>query len=212
MDRRDFLKYLVAAPMASPLLSIPQVEDSGSTLYLIADDPQSFLPTIVAGMNKRGWIQGRRPSLREEILRRSAPPTFTLFRNGRVWDLRDRELGRLWLDMNSRGAPSTRLTIASFPEPTSLPSPGKTADVFYDGKKHETLSLCKNQVRRYQTLRGHVLIRVESGKAKVLTSSCRHKICQSSPPVFLAGERIICAPNHFFLSIDGPRFIDTVTG
>ncbi len=212
MDRRDFLKYLVATPLASPLFSIPQAEQRGSTLYLIADDPQSFLPTLVSGMKKRGWIQGQRPSIREEVLRQPAPPTFTLIRSGRVWDLRTQELERLWRDMNGRGSPSTRLTIASFPETIFHPSPGRAADVFYDGKKRETLSLLKNQVRRFRTLRGHIQVCVESGKARVLMSSCRHKICQSSPPVFLAGERIVCAPNHFVLTIDGPHSVDTVTG
>ncbi len=33
-----------------------------------------------------------------------------------------------------------------------------------------------------------------------------------TPPVFLAGERIICAPNHFLLEIHGSHSIDTVIG
>jgi len=244
MDRRDFLRFLFASPLAVPLLSIPQVEEAGSALYLIAADPQDYLPTIVTEMEKRGLIQGTRFSLREphpfagelraalarkgweyasgatsasltlayQPLRRSAPPSFALIRHGRVWDLRTRELGKLWREMNGRSSPSACLTVASFSEPAPLLSPGRSAAVFVDGKKRDTLSLKTSQVRRYRTLRGEVLIRVEGGKVEVLASSCRHKICQSSAPAFLTGERIVCAPNHFLLAIDGPRFVDTVTG
>lgn len=33
-----------------------------------------------------------------------------------------------------------------------------------------------------------------------------------TPPVFLAGERIICAANYFLLEIHGSHSIDTVIG
>jgi hypothetical protein len=114
--------------------------------------------------------------------------------------------------MNSRGSLSACLTVATFSAPAPFLSPGKTAAVFIDGEKRETLPLKVDQERRYRTLAGEVLIRVENGQAEVLASSCRHKICQSSGPAFLTGERIVCAPNHFLLAIDGPRFVDTVTG
>ena len=43
-------------------------------------------------------------------------------------------------------------------------------------------------------------------------SCCRNKICVATAPVALAGERIICAPNHFLLEIEGTPFVDTVIG
>ena len=244
MDRRDFLKFLVAPPLAS--LFIPRLSSAepGSTLYLISDDPQDYLPAIVAELEKRQLLQGKRFTFREahpfsavlkaalsrdgweytsgkppvsltlafQPLRQPVPPSFTLIRNGRVIDLRTRELGRLWLEMTARRAPSNGLTIASFSESPPLLSPGWGVTIFVDGNRRETLSLKKNRVRLYRTLHGTVLIRIEEGKAEVLAASCRHKICQSSRPAFLTGERIVCAPNHFLLAIDGPRFVDTVTG
>ncbi|MBN2408345.1 MAG: NusG domain II-containing protein [Candidatus Aminicenantes bacterium] len=244
MDRRDFLRFLLASPLASSLLSIPRLEEAGSALYLIADNPQDSLPSILAELEKRGIIHGRpfafrgphplAKELRACLLRdgweeagrtaslsltlafqpllQSAAPSFTLVKNGHIRDLRTRELGTLWQEMNRRNSASSCLTIASFMRPTPFPAPGRSATVFVDGHKHETLSLKKNQVRRYRTLNGEIRIRIEDGKAEVLASSCRHKICQSSAPAFRAGERIVCAPNHFLLTIDGPRFIDTVTG
>lgn len=244
MDRRDFLKFLLAAPLAPSLMPPLSSAEPGSTLYLICDDPQDYLPAIITELAKRRLVQGKRFSIREpypfsaalkaalardgwkyssgkppasltltfRALRQSAPPSFTLVRNGGIIDLRSGELGRLWKELIGRSSPSHGLTIASFSEPAPLLSPGWGATVFVDGNRRETLSLKKNQVQLYRTLHGQVLIRVEEGKAEVLASSCRHKICQSSTPVSQAGERIVCAPNHFLLTIDGPRFVDTVTG
>jgi hypothetical protein len=244
MDRRDFLRWLVASPLAAPLLSIPRAEDDSSALYLIADKPQRYLPAILTEMEKLGLIQRTRFSLREphpfsgelrsaleregweyaaapssadlllsfQPLRQSVPPSFTLIKHGRAWDLRLRGLEKLWREMSRQSSPSACLTVATLSAPTPFRSPGRTAAVFVDGKKRETLSLKATQERQYRTLRGEVLVRVKEGKAEVLASSCRHKICQSSGPVFLTGERIVCAPNHFLLAVDGPRFVDTVIG
>jgi hypothetical protein len=244
MDRRDFLRWLLASPLASPLLSTPRTEGVNSALYLIADDPQDHLPILVSELKERGLVRETRFSLRGphpfaaelrtallrkgweyaaggasaalalafQPLRQPVPPSFTFIRQGRVWDLRTRALASFWREMNSRSEPSSCLTVASFSDPTPFLSRGRSAAVFVDGKKRDSLSLRVRQERRYRTLRGEVLIRVEGGKAEVLDSSCRHKICQSSGPAFLTGERIVCAPNHFLLAIDGPRFVDTVTG
>jgi hypothetical protein len=244
MDRRDFLRWLLASPLAAPLLSTPRTEGANSALYLIADNPQDYLPAIVTELKKRGLVRETRFSLRGphpfggelraalarigweyasgtpspiltltfQPLRQPVSPSFTVIRNGRVWDLRTGKLGKLWQNINGRSSLSACLTVAAFPEPAPFFSPGRSAAVFVDGKKRETLSLKVHQERRYKTLRGEVLIRVEGGKAEVLASSCRHKICQSSAPASLTGERIVCAPNHFLLAIDGPRFVDTVTG
>jgi hypothetical protein len=244
MDRRDFLRLLLASPLASPLLSCPGTDGDSSTLYLIADKPQNYLPMLVAELKERHIVRetrfsfrgphpfaadirtalGRRgweyvslgPSaaldLSYQTLRQPVPCSFTFIRQGRVWDLRTRELGTMWRQMNIHGGLSSCLTVATFSSPAPLLSPGHSAAVFIDGRKRETLSLKLSQERHYRTLRGEVRIRVDGGKVKVLDSSCRHKICQSSAPAFQAGERIVCAPNHFLLAIEGPRFVDTVTG
>jgi hypothetical protein len=244
MDRRNFLKFLLASPLASPLFPALPSAEAGSTLFLIGNDPQDHLPAILAALERRRLVQGKRFAFREpypfaaelgaaltragweyadgkppgsltlafQALRQPVPPSFTLVRNGRIMDLRTRELGRFWREMNDSSSLSTGLTIASLREPAPLRSTGWGATVFIDGDRRETLSLKKNRLRRYRTLHGEVLVRIEGGRAEVLASSCRHKICQSSAPAFLAGERIVCAPNHFLLTIDGPRFVDTVTG
>lgn len=244
MDRRDFLRLLLASPLASPLLSSPGTNRVSSTLYLIADEPQEYLPMLVTelkerhivretrfsfrgphpfaadirtALGRRGWeYVSRGPSaalaFSYQTLRQPVPCSFTFIRQGRVWDLRTRALGTMWRQMNIHGGLSCLLTVATLSSPAPSLSPGNSAAVFIDGKKRETLSLKVRQDRHYRTLHGEVQVRVDGGKVEVLDSSCRHKICQSSAPAFLAGERIVCAPNHFLLAIEGPRFVDTVTG
>jgi hypothetical protein len=47
---------------------------------------------------------------------------------------------------------------------------------------------------------------------RVVESPCRHQICRCTPPILVPGERIICAPNHLFLEIQGAPGLDTVIG
>jgi hypothetical protein len=139
-------------------------------------------------------------------------PSFTLIREGRIWDIRSRKLYSLWRDMNKNHMPSSSLTIASFKSRQSRSFSGEYVSVFKDGRKTEMISLEENVTKSYSTRGGEITFRVKDRKAWVSESSCRHKICLSSPPVSFAGERIICAPNHFLLEIQGSRYIDTSIG
>jgi hypothetical protein len=75
-----------------------------------------------------------------------------------------------------------------------------------------SLSLDKDLSRTYRAEKGKISLIVQNRRVWVSDSSCRHKICSSAPPISLTGERIICAPNHFFVEIQGPRVVDTVIG
>ena len=145
-------------------------------------------------------------------LHHAARPSFTLVRNGIVEDIRSRRLSRLWKEMNDSRPDSACLTIASLNGPRQPSAHGRTAAIYTDGKKRAVLALGKDQSKRFASACGEVVVGIERGRAVVLASTCRHKICQSSLPASLAGERIICAPNRFLLEIEGPRFVDTITG
>jgi len=144
-------------------------------------------------------------------LRHRALPSFTFIKEGKVWDLRTRKLYALWKEMNSQN-PSSWLTIASYNTRLVDSHQGASASIYLEGQKVERVSLEKNVFREFQAERGNINVVVENGKARVSGSSCRHKICFFTPPVSLAGERIICAPNHFLLEIQGSHYIDTVIG
>lgn len=140
------------------------------------------------------------------------PPSFTLVKEGRIWDIRPHKLYSLWKNMNENGMPSSLLTVASLRSRKSVLSSGEFVVVYKDGHRIDRISLKKNLSKSYQALSGKINVCLEDRKAWVSESSCSHKICVASPPVSLAGERIICAPNHFLLEIQGPHSVDTVIG
>ena len=146
------------------------------------------------------------------FLRKKVLPSFTFIKDGRIWDIRSRELLFLWKEMNKNGTPSSSLTTATFKKRQSNFLPGSFADILIGGRRAERISLKKNFSKLFRTQKGNIAVMVKGGKAWVSDSSCRHKICVYSSPVSISGERIICAPNHFLLEIKGPHSIDTSIG
>ncbi|MFC2162033.1 NusG domain II-containing protein, partial [Acidobacteriota bacterium] len=163
-----------------------------------------------------GWnpaLNGARANmtLTSSHLQSPAWPSFTLAREGNVWDLRTRNLRSLWTKMNNREK-SNMLTVVSFhSRPAQLIS-GKSVSLYKEGKKVKTVSLKQNSSHSFQTRGGRISVYVKDGKAWVEESPCRHKICVNCPPAAYAGERIICAPNQFVLEVDGPSSVDTIIG
>jgi len=166
---------------------------------------------------RRGWKHVLSP-LQADLtfsfcqLRHKALPSFTLIKEGNIWDIRARRLHTLWKEMNEKYKPSSCLTIASFQKRKFSAALGEFVSISKDARVVERFSLKKNFSGSFKTKRGKIEVRVEDARAWVTDSSCRHKICIYSSPVSLAGERIICAPNHFLLEIQGARSIDTVIG
>jgi hypothetical protein len=176
-----------------------------------------FANEIERALSRDGWIHSSQgvPSsllLTFEPMRRSAAPSFTLVRGTRIQDIRGRGLYRHWQEMNASGPVSACLTIASLRPIQPAVAPGRSVAVYADGRRKERLALCIDQQKRYLTAAGEIVIGIEGGTARVLAAACRHKICQAALPASRAGERIICAPGRFLLEIEGPRFVDTVTG
>lgn len=168
-------------------------------------------------LSQKGWRYVQKPlqadlTLSFSHLRQKALPSFTLVREGRIWDIRSRKLYSLWKKMNESHNPSSCLTIASFKNRQLESFAGESVSIYKEGRKIKTISLKENLSRSFRTKRGTITARIKDGKAWVSDSSCLHKICLYSPPVFLAGERIICAPDHFLLEVQGSHSIDTIIG
>ncbi len=201
-----------------PLL-LQQIQDyssnQGRTFTFLNPHPKEngLAKTLI----EKGWRFVQEPTsarmaLSFSHLLNKALPSFTLVRKGRIWDIRSRKAHSLWQEMNKNHAPSSCLTIASLTTKTSVPSTGGSVSMYREGQKIETLSLEKDRELSFKTQGGRITVQIASGKARVTESSCRHKICLYSPPVSLAGERIICAPGHFLLKIERSSTIDTVIG
>jgi len=242
MDRREFFKTMLATPTLAPFLlasnrtgndeiflisdkpedCLPRLlEKSGSGNAVFGKS------CFVSGMHPRGkalnqvlstsgWIpspvsQNTDLSVSFLPLRNPAAPSFAFVRNGRIWDVRTDEFYSLWQRMNNQ-APSAILTVASLRARHPTRAPGNAVHIYHNGQLVEDLSLKKDRIKTFRTSTGSITVRIEGKTAFVPTSSCRHKICCAVPPVFLAGDRIVCAPNHFLLEVQGARSLDTIIG
>lgn len=217
--KKGFQFYVVAD---SPQIFLPKILQElqkygmihGHNFNLLNLHPE--VKGLKRNLSEEGWrlIPKSSPadlSLSFCHLRHRAFPSFTFIKEGKIWDLRSRKLYTLWKEMNSHN-PSSWLTIASYNTRRVDSYQGASASVYLEGQKVESVSLEKNFFKKFQTERGNIDVVVEKGKAWVSDSSCRHKICFFTPPISLAGDRIICAPNHFLLEIQGSQYTDTVIG
>jgi hypothetical protein len=191
------------------------LSDCGHSFAFLNPHPQE--KDLRSILSQRGLTYVQKPVQADLLisfspLHKKAAPSFALVKEGRIWDIRSRKLFSLWKKMNKNHQPSSCLTIASFKSRQHRLFTGKFVSVYREGRQTEMISLEKNVTKSYLTRGGKLTFRVGDRKVWVSESSCRHKICLSSPAISLAGERIICAPSHFLLEIEGSPYIDTSIG
>ena len=242
MDRRDFFKTILATPILAPFLlgSRPSANDElflisdSPEFYLpsileelrnrnkVYGRSYAFLAhpqktALSQSLNASGWtkatsLQEADLTLSFRPLQHPQSPSFTVVKAGKILDIRRKNLYPFWKEMNQKTPPSSCLTIATLQARQSGRTPGKTVRIYHNGQVVEEASLQKDHTQAFWAERGSVTVKIEQGKALVLSSSCRHKICCSAPPVSISCERIVCAPNHFLLEVQGPSSIDTIIG
>jgi hypothetical protein len=179
-------------------------------------DPSPHTNILKHSLSRLGWKLTSNPSdanlkISFSYLHKPTLPSFTLVKDGRIWDVRSWNLRSLWQELAQKHAPSSLLTIVSLKRENSGKSAGAMITVYMNGQKRDTFSLKENLRRAYAIPGGRIKLQIVDGSARVLESSCQHKVCLNSPPVSRAGERIICAPNHFFVEVQGSS-VDTVIG
>jgi len=242
MDRRVFLKTVLSSSAVLPLSAalgrgMPVPENAW---YVLTDFPQDVLPLLLSetgspgrrvafagshplaekvesALLSQGWTTTAAGGKTDVLLSFASldsvcTPSFTLIQNGGVVDIRRSRLFSLWKDMSLTGRQSSVLTVARLSPRRPVSGRGSRAAVYIDGKKKETLDLSREAGRTYESAGGFVAVSVIDGRASVSDSSCRQKICLCSSAVSAAGERIICAPNRFYLEVEGRGRVDTVIG
>ena len=187
----------------------------GRNYSILDTHPQK--KSLAQALRADGWTQTSSPRTAEmtisfRSLQRPTPPSFTLVRAGKIWDIRTKELFSLWQEMTEKHAPSSCLTIATLQNRSPSRSQGKSVRFFHNGQVVEEASLRKDRIQTFWAEQGKVTVKIEQGNVFVLSSSCHHKICCSVPPAIFSGDRIVCAPNHFLLEVQGPGSIDTIIG
>lgn len=243
MDRRNFFKSFLAAPLLTPFLLSSPRSSKETQLYLISDEPHKFSSLLLKELQKRklfmdtrfrflgfhphkeqirrelqrtGWIFNSHSSaapvsISYTHLKQKVPPSFTFIKEGQVQDMRTQKLFSLWKEMSNQ-APSSSLTVFTFKKRPLPVSSGKYVLVYKEGTAVDRFSLHQNVRKSYSARQGKLGIQIKNREVQVLEASCARKICLHSHPISLAGERIICAPNHFLLEIRGDRFVDTSIG
>lgn len=241
MDRRHFIKTIFSSTLISPLLLKSENTHDHTELYLISHQPENVLPIIFKEIKdvkdsssfsfssfhprekeishvlaQNGWKKSF--SSRSDItflyrlLNKKESPSFTLVKNGQVRDIRSVKLYSLWQQMSSSSSLSSELTIVSINSNSVIPGKGRQARVLIEGRPVETLSINNTTTRSYRVKSGEIILKVKNQQVEIIDSCCRKKICLHTPPIKLAGERIICAPNRFMVELKGSSLIDTIIG
>ncbi|MFQ6083111.1 MAG: NusG domain II-containing protein [Candidatus Aminicenantia bacterium] len=241
MDRRNFLKSFLIIPSFPYSLFLSDVDKSYFQIFIISSFPQRILPFLLKRVKELEMIKekhfsfsGNHPNRNKlikallsdgwknsvsnlgikisfHILKESVAPSFTLLRDGRIFDLRRRGFFSLWEKMNEMESSTSWITIVS-KEKRQIAYPGKIVSFFIEGKEVEQIPLSAKYKKAFSCREGKVVVSIKDRQVWVEKSSCRNKICLKTPPAFLEGERIICAPNGFLLEVKGNFHIDTSIG
>lgn len=172
---------------------------------------------LVQLLKEYGCSQAKNPghadiSLSFRLLQHAVQPSFALVKNDRIWDIRSQKLYSLWKHLNSCGSPSRSLTVVSLKNGQPSRFLGESVAVFHSGRLIDSFPLTGQRSETYETPSGFIRVHAANKSVWISGSNCRHRICMHSPPASSAGERIICAPNHFVLEIKGSQAVDTVIG
>ncbi|MBN2357519.1 NusG domain II-containing protein [candidate division KSB1 bacterium] len=105
-------------------------------------------------------------------------------------------------------------SLASFGVRNWLQQEGTDAVVEVNGRLYARVSLLQPDRIRVTGMQGEVCIQVEDGALRVVSSTCRNKICMQRGWIRHAGDMIVCAPNRVIIRIlptSGHPF-DMITG
>ncbi len=82
---------------------------------------------------------------------------------------------------------------------------GSYAVVFIDGKETARYSLSENAEIEIRSANGVNTLKIENGKASVISASCHDGICTKHRAVQYGGESIVCLPNKLVIRIDSVK-------
>ncbi|MBT8399648.1 MAG: NusG domain II-containing protein [Rhodothermia bacterium] len=217
MNRREWLKILAGGTAAvaagTTATTLPWLANSSDTVayYAVTPNPSRTAGLILAATNT--------PASSITIGARQIAPSatdITIVRNGVVVDPTSSEapaaLGQLAHELRGYRMPATHLVSLEPAHESRRRDPDRV--VFeVDGRIVESID--RNGEYNRITIAGaagDTVFSLRKGDLRVVSSSCRHKLCMRCGTV--RSGRIICAPNRLLASVgDGyPAGLDTITG
>lgn len=212
MDRREFLKRATlfgGGAMAVSLLFGTEAGAAETQYFLITNHPAEDTRRLLrlVGVHSRTGIRVQSTPIRPSA------QDLSLISGGRVMDPgRDpkitQALRRLTAELRNR--PVRAHTLVHIAK--EVKQEKNTARFEVDGHVVEQVDLATDYSNIViPGVQGETTFRVRNGRLSVVTSSCRHHLCQKMGARWQG--RIICAPNKLVASVSGGRStLDGITG
>lgn len=106
------------------------------------------------------------------------------------------------------------LLVLSFASFWIIPGAGKQGGavlIEQNGKLIKMLPLDRETTVNVEGPLGTTVVKVEKGKARIISSPCPRKLCLRMGSISKAGEMVVCVPNKVVVRIKGKQEIDAVT-
>ncbi len=103
------------------------------------------------------------------------------------------------------------LSVASVLVIPGVGKQGGTVLIEQNGSLVKELPLDRETTVEVEGPLGTTVVRVEGGKARIVSSPCPKKLCVHMGSISKAGEMVVCVPNRVVVRVSGQKKVDAVT-
>lgn len=103
------------------------------------------------------------------------------------------------------------LAVASFWVIPGVGKQGRIVLIEQNTELVKELPLDKETTVEVEGHLGTTVVKIEGGKARIVSSPCPRKLCVRMGSISKAGEIVVCVPNKVVVRIKGEKEIDAVT-
>jgi len=80
---------------------------------------------------------------------------------------------------------------------------GKKAVIYVDNERFAVLDIGADRTLEVSSKDGNAVIRSDQNGIQIVSSSCPHLHCVKMGRISIAGQVIVCVPNHILIKIEG---------
>jgi hypothetical protein len=82
---------------------------------------------------------------------------------------------------------------------------GATVNIFREGRLIARYPLSENRDVTIDGAIGKLVLRIENGSARVVSASCKEKICIATGAIRRSSQEIVCVPNRVMITVSSSR-------